>query len=215
MNIEEYADCRFLRLCAISRPQGQLHLPTAIAAIEETFAFQIVPTDIVQSSSAGLEFFHGSFDDVGIDKLTVFPDGLLVQSGASTGLIQAFMDRFMRWMEEEFELQFVETHERHSLFESNIVFTSDRDPTAMGDRVVRLIELIESKVNETSKLDCRYTTYGFRLHTDTNVIPGLKPIPFTVERRLGSDFSQNRYFSTAPLRSPDHIEILEHLESIS
>jgi hypothetical protein len=38
------------------------------------------------------------------------------------------------------------------------------------------------------------------------------PAAFTIDRRAGKLFSENRYFSNAPLPKDEHIELIEELE---
>jgi hypothetical protein len=41
-----------------------------------------------------------------------------------------------------------------------------------------------------------------------------KPNRFTLERRIGLPFSQNVYYSQAPLKSDDHLKLLSDLEGL-
>jgi hypothetical protein len=39
-----------------------------------------------------------------------------------------------------------------------------------------------------------------------------KNVDFLIERRAGEPYSKNRYFSSAPLRTIDHVRVLEQIE---
>jgi hypothetical protein len=68
----------------------------------------------------------------------------------------------------------------------------------------------------------RLLSYGLRpfdfsfaaasLATDDTAMTGRKPVPFTVMRRVNVPFDANIYFSTAPLKTNDHIAALETFE---
>ena len=42
---------------------------------------------------------------------------------------------------------------------------------------------------------------------------GLKPSPFSIERRVNTPFSENTYFSAAPLGTFAHLELLQQFET--
>ena len=53
---------------------------------------------------------------------------------------------------------------------------------------------------------------GIGLHNDVPDGGMYKTSKFIFERREGEPFSRNLYFSTAPLRTKDHLELLALLE---
>jgi hypothetical protein len=57
--------------------------------------------------------------------------------------------------------------------------------------------------------------FGIAFSADYSLIPGMKPAPFRLERRAGLGFDTNLYVSQAPLRTADHIKLLEQLEKLA
>ena len=49
---------------------------------------------------------------------------------------------------------------------------------------------------------------------DTSGLTGLKPTAFTVERREGAPFRSNIYYSTSPLKTADHLNVLTRMEQL-
>jgi hypothetical protein len=50
------------------------------------------------------------------------------------------------------------------------------------------------------------------MHYDSAAMPVPRPPEFSFERRAGVIYASNEYFSSAPLRTADHIRILHELE---
>lgn len=50
------------------------------------------------------------------------------------------------------------------------------------------------------------------LSADPSKLPPLNTFEFTIERRAGRPFSENRYFSVAPLPTTSHLSLLEAFE---
>src|SRR5208282_5464908 len=74
---------------------------------------------------------------------------------------------------------------------------------------------ITTLVREYSLKSCPdYQPEGFSLHfeLDPSLIPS--PISFTVQRRIGHPYKENKYFSVAPLKTQDHKSVLERLEKL-
>ncbi|WP_176342372.1 hypothetical protein, partial [Oceanibaculum nanhaiense] len=53
----------------------------------------------------------------------------------------------------------------------------------------------------------------FAIGADNTKIAGLNPVPFTIERRVGSPFEHNRFFCEAPLPTDKHVKALEAIET--
>ena len=45
-------------------------------------------------------------------------------------------------------------------------------------------------------------------------LENIDELDFTIERRSGRSFEDNRYFSSAPLRTSDHLVCLEQIEKL-
>ena len=61
-----------------------------------------------------------------------------------------------------------------------------------------------------------YEFGGFSMNFDLVKFFDLQPMPqpFAIERRVGSKYEENKYFSQAPLRTQDHRAILEQIEQL-
>jgi hypothetical protein len=55
---------------------------------------------------------------------------------------------------------------------------------------------------------------GITINADNEAFPAPKPIAFSFERRTGKPYNSGFFFSTASLKTSDHLSILGHLEDI-
>jgi len=63
-------------------------------------------------------------------------------------------------------------------------------------------------------IQAQYEPVGVSLHFDTAVQKQPLPAPFVFERRTGAPYSENRYYSQAPLKTEDHKALLEQVEKM-
>jgi hypothetical protein len=94
---------------------------------------------------------------------------------------------------------------------SQIVFSSDADLDFLSPALQSLNAGISSALSEIHNRSFDYRTASVSLSVDRAIMPS--PIAaFTIERRTDTPFSQNRYFSTAPLPTDKHIELIDRYE---
>jgi hypothetical protein len=103
-------------------------------------------------------------------------------------------------------------------FVSNVVIEFDR---GLETDLVKLSEIIDainnSRPAERLPFNIKRLSFGemdiFPPSTDPLVL--IEMADFTIERRTGHPFEENRYFCSAPMTTGDHIRVLERIEAIA
>ena len=67
---------------------------------------------------------------------------------------------------------------------------------------------MSSNMRKYSKECPIYAVSSISLHCDLSRVVTIKPAPVSVERRIEIPFDMNVYFSSAPLRTADHVEYI-------
>ncbi len=198
-----------------TRPRGQLYLPHATSQISERYGFFGAPRKIEDFEARRLEFRHGIFDGSAIEALDLYDDGIVVSSRSDTDLIEQFLDDFINWMEGHLNLSIIKTHTVERIFESILIVESDVDVFRPLEAYEGVARLIEKALQASSNLGVPYHKFSLALSADQTQNPALKPVPFRFERRLGVEFSRNQFYTAAPVRTKQHLEILEALEQVA
>jgi hypothetical protein len=100
-------------------------------------------------------------------------------------------------------------------YSSNVVVEFD---TAI-ERKIRDLALIQEIINgalQTAPSDT-YSLERLSFGTDSTTIPMAKAQsrqPFVIERRANHSFSENRYFSGAPMKTENHFQTLEQIAAL-
>ncbi len=201
----------FIELATLN-PEGKIFFPNIISGIVERFSFQKYPTTPEQfDESKGIEFHDGQWDGVNVSKLTIFNNGFLVDTQSSTADSERILTASLEWAKKKFGITFAPEMIYRRRYLSDLVFGTAA-PVLDGFGPVNNLRNNFSQMMETI-VDERLQYAGIRLDVDFERYQRQTPIaPFTIQRRNDYAFSDNTYFSEAPLPTDLHVILLEQYE---
>ena len=203
---------RSIWLCHIFEfnPKGK-SLYSAAALLVNLYKFKRFPSQTdIQDFEKGIKFEDGEFrnseGDVISLRLTLYTDGLVVDTSSSTKDSDAFLTEMLTRISKDFDLPSYEQIIRKKTYLSQLYITTDKS-----------LELINPKLKEISKylsdnLSHPFEAGGISFWPDQTMRINLPA--FTFERVLNLPFAEKRYYSSAPLETEKHLELLEKLENI-
>ena len=206
---------RVTALFRTTRQSGQPYLPHVIAHVAERYLFGSAPRPIDELGGNRAEFRHGLFEGNAIEKLDVYTDGIVVASRSDTDFIDEFIVDLVAWLENDHGISVVETHTVSKMYESTLLVQTDRDVLQPFEAYADILRMIEKALRDASGLDIAYQNFGLTLSADQTRNPALKSAPFRFERKEGVDFSLHQFFAVAPLKTKQHLTVLERLEQLS
>ncbi|MCR6646484.1 MAG: hypothetical protein NVV62_19195 [Terricaulis sp.] len=158
-----------------------------------------------------ITFLHGVFNGTAIDKFEIYNDGVIVSGASNTRVFDAFLDDLFSWIGPELGLTEVPQLKHGRIYESAVVaeLAINADKIAPWSKALR--KLIGDKWEDAGRPKFEFEFSQLRFGPDPHE-RSFAPINFSLERRAGIPFDQNIYFSTAPLRTDDHVEALAALE---
>jgi hypothetical protein len=170
--------------------------------------------EMVDPENKGITFEVGKMGDVGIDKVALFNWGLVIQTSASTDACEAILQDMLNWGAGTLGLSDRPGLITRRNYVSEIVFSSDMSlPTispklkAVGDKVT---ELVGGYLGQSLPFELGGLHWFFDASQSKQVFT-----PFRIERFTGADttFSEKKYYSGAPLKTADHIQVIKDLET--
>lgn len=206
---------RVTSLFRIARTSGQPYLPDIAAQLAEKYRFAGAPQSFGDLGGEKAEFKHGLFEGNAIETLEVYNDGIIVTSRSDSDFIDKFIDDFRSWLTKNHDLSMTETHTVNKMYESVLLVETHRDIFRPLDVYTGVLRMIEKALRDSSKLEVQYQHFGLALSADHTQNPALKPIPFRFERKEGIEYSRRQFHTTAPLKTKQHLEVLEHLEQLA
>jgi hypothetical protein len=197
------------------RPPGGVYLPDFVQSITARYGFLSSPTNPLEAVSTGAKFQHGRFtvDDTPavIKELGIYNDGIIVNA-FNTRVADLMLDDFFSWTTEKFQLRERQTHNPRT-YVSVVVIEFERPTEPALGKLAQVSELFSESLNSAYGWNYEYNLQRIAFAVDPMTIPPLRNTQFFIERRLQTPYSENRWFSGAPLQTEQHLRLLEAIES--
>lgn len=195
---------------------GGVYLPEIARRLSAKYEFVAAPKDeelISPDPSKGAEFKHGRMSigdrSIIIQQLTVFNDGVVVDTTTSTDDSDQFLTDLARWAKEMIP-------DAESVGPRYYVSNLEVRMEAEIERYAPSIRSIENRIGillNGYKIEApRFEVAGVKLHFDQIGKLGPQPIEFNLERRANVPYEKNVWFAQAPLKTADHMNLLLDLE---
>jgi hypothetical protein len=194
-----------------------------IPALSTRYQFVEAPTTLKDytTTEKAVEFGHGKLplkikgkkqEYILIQKLQIFSDGIVTQTSAGSEFADIMLDDVLNWFKKEYALEIVS----ESLDQRAYVSHVEVELSINLDRLVAPADFIVGELGKLFKAYKQdlppYEVTSFALNYDLLKHRLPQPAAFQLERRGKQPFESNFYFSAAPLRTPDHLKLLEKIE---
>jgi hypothetical protein len=192
-------------------PHGK-ELGSLIAWLRDRYKFQKVPAHINDlDESKALYYAGGQFqikrDFISVD-LRIYGDGIVADTRSSTDDTDLFLFDVLQSAAKEFALAYRPEIVRKRLYVSEITVRCAIRLEAMNPKLEKFTEKLTAATG--AKVSSKLASIAFW----RDILPNPSASVFRFERKWGAEFSENRYFSRAPLQTDKHLELLEELEKV-
>lgn len=197
-----------------------LSTPDAFKLIKERYQFTYspnlsLPWDDVQKN--GWKFQLGKLavkdSTVLIQELNIYNDGIVVNA-TTTDDAEAFLKDLFAWARETAGIRDL-TNVGRRLFVSNVVVEFERPVNQLINGFKDFSLILNKLMQATYKADLPMQLRTLAFHYDQLALPEwIKVTYFSIDRRIGHKYEENRFFCEAPLRTSDHLNALEALENL-
>jgi hypothetical protein len=200
-------------LTNIVRLDGSAYLPELVQRVIQKYSFLKFPT-VEEIQKDTQNFAVGKFNGIQINELNVYSDGVIASGRCSTTILRDFVSDLFDMVEKDFGYTESKVLDPELHFESSIVVRSSKDLGVVIAPPQKAMDVIEEALGRFTKHS--YQPAGIQFDTDTKAsLLRRRTIRFSVERRLGIPFDKNVFYSQAPLRTDDHLDLLGSLESLA
>jgi hypothetical protein len=140
-------------------------------------------------------------------ELTIHSDGVVADTRSSTVNSDAFLEEAWTKFSELFKMPSHQSILKRRLYISQVFVNTDKDLQLLNPKLSPICEYLSGEhQNRVFRLG------GISFWPDQTV--KFNPISFTFERTINVPFSENRYYSAAPLQTDQHLDLLDKLEGI-
>lgn len=194
-------------------PMGAVSFTRIVPRIVETVGFTNFPKTLEDfDEKKGIVFEDGIWNNIPIQKMTVYGSGITLDTRAGTNVSQTIIDELIFWASHEFGLVAPPNGIQRFRYLSQLTFFSDVIGYLGGPPAKNLATSLSEKVGKITLKSREYKVK--RLDIDFDRTEQEVPIaPLTIQRRVTTPFEENKFFTEAPLPTQEHIGLLEQFES--
>ncbi len=215
MEIVSTENSRVIYLTNVHRPRGMPFGPDLAMRMVTRYAFSKFPS-VADVDKDVHQFAVGKFNDIQIDALDVYSDGVIASSKSDTIHIDAFLVDLFEWLRTEMGIVETVAAKKEYHYESFLVVKSKRDLMATLGPSKSVTDTFNTVFSQSDYISSPFAATGFALEPGPEVNPfSRRPLRFLLERRVGFPPEQNIYYSCAPLRTIDHLDLLTRLEALA
>ena len=129
-------------------PRGKNLVSSIIPGLVEKYKFQMFPTKVEDlDQNKGVKFSTGTFKDIGITvNFTVYDDGIVCDTRSSTNDSDAFLEEFLNWLNQEFDMMPYSDILRTKLYLSELWIHTDKRLNALNPKLEKFAKHLSSKV---------------------------------------------------------------------
>jgi hypothetical protein len=194
-------------------PIGTVFPSDLIKAVVARYNFQKFPQTLEEfDESKGVTFAGGKFGNSVIEQLVIYTYGIVLDTRSSTQESKQILEEALQWGTKELGLVYKPSMIKRWQYASNVTFRSAAPLAGFHLAIQRLAESVTKAVAEVTKENLKYELVTFTL--DYDQLTRKHPLGrFSIQRRDNTPFSENKYFSDAPLPTDVHIKLLEQFEA--
>lgn len=195
-------------------PRGNIFYPQLVAELVKKFDFQKFPQTADETDDRkGIEFLSGRIGTRTIDKFSIFDSLLVLETRAGTDEAKRILEEMLLWGKEYLGLNYQHGMIKRFAYVSNLTFFSDApilgEPESPLGKLGQRVGVELSKIwGDTIRYVPAHMTASYDPLTRKNPMAA-----FTIAKRSEHPFSENKYYSEAPLPTEIHIEILKQYEA--
>jgi hypothetical protein len=198
-------------------PKGKSIFPEVFDWLKDQYHFAKFPKSIDErDKQGGWAFAEGDFqvkEEIFIAAdLAIYNDGLVATTHSSTNDSEAFLANVLELICKDYSLIFDSQMIRRKMYLSEINVTAEGSLSVINPALSEFARKISSALSLDAELG--FQPIGMSFGSDQTITPISKQLftGFSLERKVGAPFSENRYYSKAPLPTDQHLSLLEEFE---
>jgi hypothetical protein len=188
--------------------------PEFTPKIAERYGFLKLPEKLEDflDEQKGIQFAFGRWDGTVINQLALYAHGIAVETAASTDISEKILYDVLSWGANTLNINYHQGMIKRKAYVSGLLFSTDVSLNALHPKLRGIGDRLSSSVADSLGHVFPYEVTGVFFGYDTTHTKPNAPI-FTIERRADVPFAENKYFSTAPLPTDEHLKLLKDFES--
>lgn len=193
-------------------PRGRSMIPAIIGLAERYKFSKVPPANNLTVRPLDLKFENGVLE--GSDgepvavNFSIFEDGLIAETRASTDESDRFLADALTWASDEFGLPEHSELGIERLYSSELMIDIVLTDKVFNKQFLEFSRTLKHGISNNPEIAMELTA----LYFGPDPAKTQKTAPFRIEKLSNTPFNKNEYYSSAPVSTSEHIELLQALE---
>lgn len=194
-------------------PKGTVFWPELVPEIVQRYRFQKFPKALEEfDEQKGVQFIEGKWGDKVIQKVDIYNSLMVVETRSNTDDSKQLLEEMLLWGAAKFGLNYKSGMIKRWAYVSDVTVYSDVPLLNVSPVLSRMAERCSKALTDIWHEPVQYEPLNLIVGHDPSARKN--PIaPFSITRRAESRFSDNKYFSEAPLPTDMHLALLQEYEA--
>lgn len=193
-------------------PRNQISVPQLVHGLTERYGFMKYPRTIEEfDASKGIIFSLGRINNINIERLELYFIGVVIETRSSTEDCEVVLDDLSHFVQQLVEIEYTPISEPRKFFLSELSFHSELNLNGLNKAFASVLPKMSQIVSSHARQEFKFETVAILGTPDLANIK-IGPPLFRIDRLGGVPFQDNKYFSSAPLPTKNHLQILEEFE---
>ena len=192
-------------------PRGKNIGANLIDWLKHAYEFTKVPSSLTDLDDTKALHYSGGHYRAGresIDvELRIYNDGVVGDTRSSTEDTDSFLSDLLVSAANEFSLAYKSEIVRKKLYVSEMTVRTGKKLATLNPKLAEFAQKLAFATGGQPAPEL--ASIGFW----PDILPNPSASVFRFERKFGAEFSENRYYTRAPLQTSKHLELLQALEA--
>jgi hypothetical protein len=195
-------------------PHGELIAPNATKLLIDKCGFLVYPQRVEDylEPDKGIKYEVGAWDGQVIQQLLLFPSGIALDTNTSTSDSEKILTEMLVWAKEALKINYEPSMIKSKAYLSQVTFTCEKPLNALNPVLANIADKITKSVAGSIGFMFHYEANSIGFGYDTAHVKS-NASRFVIERRADTSYSENKYFSSAPLPTDEHLSLLNEYEA--
>lgn len=160
-----------------------------------------------------IEFAMGFSKARLISRVQIYETGVVIEGPEYTEALEEIADEILSIIANEFGVALQELGSARGAYTSRIEIKSEKKLNIQSPLLNNIGNFLSKAIDGYGTKTKPYEIYGIEMHSEARYSSPIHPTRFTLERRAGTDYSDDIFYSEAPLKTKDHLQLLQNIES--
>ena len=193
-------------------PRNQVSLPDFMKAIIERYGFLKFPIAIEEFDlDKGVTFSLGKLKEINIRNVILYDTGTVIETGSSTRDCELIYEDLVQWVRELVGIEYRPILPERKFFLSEVSFQSNLRLGTVNEVFTSLASRVSAAASAYARQRFDFEPVALIAMPDMSNVK-IGPTAFRIDRLARAPFEEQKYLSSAPLHTEDHIQLLEEFE---